>query len=105
MAATREQNSGYSEPSDDAAPLWGALVHGNGLDLRGVNYAVLALGNTTYDHFCKCGRGFDAALDRLAATRFFPGVDCDVDYGASAKDWMDGVLAHLVKYERSAISA
>jgi uncharacterized iron-regulated membrane protein/flavodoxin len=96
---------GDGEPPDDAAPFWQCVVHGHGLNLRGLKFSVLALGNTTYDHFCKCGRDFDAVLERLGAMRFFPRVDCDVDYGAPAKDWMDGVLAHLVKYERSAISA
>ena len=58
---------GDGEPPDDAAPFWEAVVHGNGLDLRGVRFSVLALGNTTYDHFCKCGRDFDAALERHGA--------------------------------------
>ena len=63
---------------------WEAVVHGNGLDLSGVKYSVLALGNTTYDHFCKCGREFDAALERHGAMRIYPRVDCDVDYDAPA---------------------
>ena len=86
---------GDGEPPDDAAPFWQAVVHGNDLDLSGVKYSVLALGNTTYDHFCKCGRDLDAALERHGATRFYPRVDCDVDYDVSAKRWVDGVLATL----------
>ena len=70
---------GDGEPPDDAAPFWEAVVQGNGLDLSGVKFSVLALGNTTYDHFCKCGRDFDAALERHGGTRIYPRVDCDVD--------------------------
>ena len=96
---------GDGEPPDDALPFWEAVVHGNGLDLSGVKYSVLALGNTTYDHFCKCGREFDAALERHGASRIYPRVDCDVDYDAPAQHWLDGVLAHLEKNERTALSA
>jgi len=96
---------GDGEPPDDAATFWEAVVQGNSLDLRGVKFSVLALGNTTYDHFCKCGRDFDAALERQGGIRIHPRVDCDVDYDAPAKHWLDGVLAHLEKSERTAHSA
>jgi sulfite reductase (NADPH) flavoprotein alpha-component len=96
---------GDGEPPDDVAPFWEAVVYGNGLDLSGVKFSVLALGNTTYDHFCKCGRDFDAALERHGGIRIHPRVDCDVDYDAPAKHWLDGVLAHLVDDERGVLSA
>ena len=96
---------GDGEPPDDAAPFWQCVVHGHGLNLRGVKFSVLALGNTTYDHFCKCGRDFDAALERHGAIRIYPRVDCDVDYAAPAKHWLNGVLAHLTQDERTALSA
>ena len=96
---------GDGEPPDDAAPFWQAVVRGNDLDLRGVKYSVLALGNTTYDHFCKCGRDFDAALERHGGMRIYPRVDCDVDYDIPAKHWLDGVLSHLAFEQRRALSA
>jgi sulfite reductase alpha subunit-like flavoprotein len=86
---------GDGEPPDAAAAFWQAIVHGHGLDLRGLKFSVLALGNTTYDHFCKCGRDFDAALERHGALRIYPRVDCDVDYETPARHWFDGVLASL----------
>jgi uncharacterized iron-regulated membrane protein/flavodoxin len=86
---------GDGEPPDDAAPFCQAIIHGNGLDLTSVKYSVLALGNTTYDHFCKCGRDLDAALERHGAVRIYPRVDCDVDYDGPARYWMEGVLATL----------
>jgi uncharacterized iron-regulated membrane protein/flavodoxin len=96
---------GDGEPPDDVTPFWEAVVQGNGLDLSGVKFSVLALGNTTYDHFCKCGREFDAALERHGGIRIHPRVDCDVDYDAPAKHWLDGILAHLERDERTALSA
>jgi uncharacterized iron-regulated membrane protein/flavodoxin len=96
---------GDGEPPEDAVPFWKAVVHGNGLDLRGVRYSVLALGNTTFDHFCKCGREFDAALERHGATRIYPRVDCDVDYEVAAKHWLDGVRVHLTLQEHRSLPA
>jgi uncharacterized iron-regulated membrane protein/flavodoxin len=96
---------GDGEPPDGVIPFWQALVHGNGLNLSGVRFSVLALGNTTFDHFCKCGREFDDALERHGATRIYPRVDCDVDYDAPAKHWLQGVLAQLTDNERRTLSA
>ena len=66
---------------------------------------MLALGNTTFDQFCRCGRDFDAALERHGAIRIYPRVDCDVDYDLPAKRWLDGVRAHLLVENRNALSA
>lgn len=70
-------------------------MHRDDLNLRGMKFSVLALGNSTYEHFCKCGRDLDAALERHGATRFYPRADCDVDYDVPAKCWTEGVLASL----------
>jgi flavodoxin len=91
---------GDGEPPDDAVPFWKSVVHGNRLDLRDLNYSVLALGNTTFDQFCKCGRDFDIALERHGANRIYPRVDCDIDYETPARHWLDGVLAHLAQDSR-----
>jgi uncharacterized iron-regulated membrane protein/flavodoxin len=96
---------GDGEPPDDAAPFWKAVVLGNGFDLRGIKFSVLALGNTTYDQFCKCGRDLDAALERHGGIRFYPRVDCDAEYDVPAKHWFDGVTATLRQEERAALTA
>ena len=95
---------GNGEPPDDAAPFWEGLVQRDGLNLRGMKFSVLALGNSTYDHFCKCGRDLDGALERHGATRLYPRVDCDVDYDVPAKRWTEGVLASLQR-DHSACAA
>jgi sulfite reductase (NADPH) flavoprotein alpha-component len=95
---------GDGEPPDGAATFWQGVVHGHGLDLRGLKFSVLALGNTTYDHFCKCGRDLDAALERHGALRIYPRVDCDVDYEVSAKLWFNGVLSSLRDQDGAALS-
>lgn len=93
---------GNGEPPDDIIPFWQAVVHGNVLDLRGLKFSVLALA-TTYDYFFQCGREFDLALERHGATRFYPRVDCDVDYEVPAKRWIDGVLTALQRPQTASV--
>jgi sulfite reductase (NADPH) flavoprotein alpha-component len=96
---------GEGGPPQDTEAFWEAVVRGNCLDLRGLKFSVLALGNSTFDQFCQCGRDFDTALERQGATRLYPRVDCDVYYEAPAQEWMDGVLMCLEETSISAIAA
>jgi sulfite reductase (NADPH) flavoprotein alpha-component len=66
-----------------------------GLSLAHLRYAVLALGDTNYEHFCKCGKDFDQQLGLLGAKRLFERADCDVDFEKPAQSWLDGVLSVL----------
>jgi sulfite reductase (NADPH) flavoprotein alpha-component len=88
---------GNGEPPPDAIRFWEDIVRDQSLDLRGLKFSVLALGNSTYDHFCKCGKDFDEALERLGATRLFPRVDSDMDFTAPVDLWIDGVLGALTQ--------
>lgn len=56
-----------------------------------LKYSVLALGDTSYPLFCKAGEDVDVFLDRLQATRILNIAMCDVDYEATADEWMDAI--------------
>jgi sulfite reductase (NADPH) flavoprotein alpha-component len=66
-----------------------------GFSLGHLQYAVLALGDTNYEHFCKCGKDFDQQLGLLGAKCLFERADCDVDFEKAAQSWLDGVLSVL----------
>jgi sulfite reductase (NADPH) flavoprotein alpha-component len=86
---------GEGDPPDTAAPMWEALVREGRVRLPGTPFAVLALGDRSYDRFCQCGVDFDEALARLGGERLAPRVDCDVTYDADCAAWIETVLAAL----------
>ena len=66
--------------------------------LRGMNYSVLALGDTAFDLFCEAGIQWDEILEKKGAYRVYPRMDCDVDYSDDAEYWTDGVLNELIPF-------
>ena len=86
---------GEGEPPDRARPLY-ELLHGRKAPKLGhLKYAVLALGDSSYEMFCETGRRFDAQLEALGAQRMQPRVECDVDFQATADAWIAEVVAQL----------
>ena len=79
---------GDGEPPDNAASLHSALHNGEFPPLTSLSYSVLALGDSNYPAFCKCGRDFDQRLESLGAKRLAPMVECDVDYDAPFAAWI-----------------
>ncbi len=73
---------GDGEPPDNAAELHAALHAADAPLLSSVHFAVLALGDSSYPDFCKCGHDFDQRLAALGAQRLAPIIECDVDYDA-----------------------
>ena len=87
---------GDGEPPTNAKILHAELMQPPpGFSLSHLQYAVLALGDTNYEHFCKCGKDFDQQLGLLGAQRLFERADCDVDFERPAQSWLDGVFSVL----------
>jgi sulfite reductase (NADPH) flavoprotein alpha-component len=86
---------GDGEPPDTATDLHTWLHSDAAPRLEGVSYSVLALGDTSYPDFCKCGIEFDTRLADLGAKRIYSRVDVDVDPDEPYAQWSSGVLALL----------
>ncbi|MAF21960.1 MAG: sulfite reductase subunit alpha [Roseibacillus sp.] len=86
---------GDGEPPDNAADLYEFILGDEAPTMEGVKFSVLALGDTEYPDFCKCGIDFDNRLESLGAQRFYQRVDCDVDYDEAFASWRKGVVESL----------
>jgi sulfite reductase (NADPH) flavoprotein alpha-component len=62
---------------------------------QNLSYAVLALGDSTYEHFCKFGIDLDNKLASLAGTRICDRADCDVDLDVSFAQWKTTLFGRL----------
>ncbi len=86
---------GEGDPPDRAAPFYEALMGDGAPKLSKLRFAVLALGDTAYESFCKTGKDFDSRLEVLGGERFYPRTDCDVDYEEPYQKWIEGALHKL----------
>ena len=86
---------GDGEPPDSATDLHSWLMSDAAPKLEGVSYSVLALGDSSYPDFCKCGIEFDTRLSALGATSLFGRIDVDVDPDAPYAEWSSAVIAKL----------
>jgi sulfite reductase (NADPH) flavoprotein alpha-component len=86
---------GEGDPPDNAVQFWEQLKAENDLKLAGLNYSVLALGDTNYQHFCGFGKTLDSRLEALGAKRILDRVDCNVDFEAGAARWQTGIFEAL----------
>ncbi|MFX4228326.1 MAG: flavodoxin domain-containing protein [Porticoccaceae bacterium] len=83
---------GEGDPPDNALGLHEYLHGRKAPKLGHLSYAVLALGDSSYEHFCQTGLDFDERLAALGAERILERIDCDVDYEEAADQWIGQLL-------------
>ncbi len=83
---------GEGEMPDNAQLFWEALSASTAPRLETLEFAVLALGDTSYEYFCQAGKLIDTRLEQLGAKRIAKRLDCDVDFEEPAKQWLDATI-------------
>ena len=78
---------GEGEAPESARPFYEQLCLEHFPCCENLSYAVLALGDSSYEHFCKFGIDLDNKLASLAGTRICERIDCDVDLDESFARW------------------
>ncbi|WP_107924130.1 assimilatory sulfite reductase (NADPH) flavoprotein subunit [Lysinibacillus parviboronicapiens] len=88
---------GEGEPPDQAIQFYDFLYSKRAPKLQHLHYSVLALGDSSYEYFCKTGKDFDEQFEKLGATRIAPRTDCDLDYDEPAAQWFTAVQEALLR--------
>jgi sulfite reductase (NADPH) flavoprotein alpha-component len=96
---------GEGEAPDVAQPFFQQLCVEHFPLLGNLSFAVLALGDSHYEHFCQFGKQLDAKLDGLGGTRILPRVDCDVAVDAPFARWKSEVSNRLRELASSTVPA
>ncbi len=83
---------GEGQMPDNAQMLWETAISEDAPHFENTHYAILALGDTSYDLFCQAGIDWDQRLEALGATRIYQRIDCDVDFEDPAERWISSVI-------------
>jgi len=83
---------GDGEPPETATSFYKAFMS-ESLTLPKLRFSVCALGDTSYEQFCKMGKDFDAKLESFGGQRIHPRVDCDLQYEKPHRAWLEGALS------------
>ncbi|MBD2822712.1 NADPH-dependent assimilatory sulfite reductase flavoprotein subunit [Xenorhabdus sp. 42] len=83
---------GEGEPAEEAVALYKYLHSKKAPSMKETAYAVFALGDSSYEHFCQAGKDFDSRLNELGAQRLLDRVDVDVEYQAQANQWRQQIV-------------
>lgn len=86
---------GEGEAPDAVQPFFQQLCVEHFPLLGDLSFAVLALGDSHYEHFCQFGKELDAKLEALGGTRLIPRVDSGVEVDAPFAQWKNAILARL----------
>ncbi|SRR5690606_5664989 len=85
---------GDGEPPSDATDFYYDLESAQ-LDLTGLRYAVLGLGDRDYSDFNGFARNLDERLAALGARRVVDRAEADLDFDDTYAAWADGVFAAI----------
>ncbi|WP_427838496.1 assimilatory sulfite reductase (NADPH) flavoprotein subunit [Actinobacillus pleuropneumoniae] len=70
-----------------------------------LQFAVLGLGDSSYPNFCQAGKDFDQRFYDLGATRLFERVDADLDFQATADQWINEIVEIIKAKNNEGVAA
>ncbi len=96
---------GEGDPPEPAVDFYEFLQGRKAPRLEGVKFAVLGLGDSSYEHFCQTAKDIDHRLEELGAERIHARAECDVDFERTAVPWLDAALTAFARESRAGAGA
>ena len=84
---------GEGEQPVNAQDLYDSVLDSEDGCMQGVNFAVLALGDTAFEFFCESGKEWDSIIEQKGGSRINERIDCDTDYDDYAEEWIEATLS------------
>lgn len=85
---------GEGEPPEPALAFF-ELLRQSDVSLKGVKYAVLGLGDSSYPDYNKAARNLDFYMEKLGAERICERGELDVDFASHYPQWISNTLSAL----------
>ena len=86
---------GDGDPPRNAVEMYYHL-HDEKPNLSNVQYAVLALGDSSFPHFAQCGKDFDNIFEELGAERIIDRIECDCEYELELNEFQNKICHYLL---------
>ena len=86
---------GEGEQPVNAQDLYDNVTETEDGSMDGVNFAVLALGDTAFEFFCESGKEWDTILEEKGGKRVNERIDCDTDYDDYADEWLEDTMGKM----------
>lgn len=83
---------GEGDPPLSAQELYDKLESGKGLTLENIPFAVIALGDSSYDEFCKTGYDFHGFLKKLGGRPLRDVVALDTDFSKKLPELLPSIV-------------
>ncbi len=84
---------GNGEAPDEALGFYKYITSDRAPKLENLEFAVLGLGDSSYDDYCQTGKDVDSALENLGAKRFHYRVDVDLDFEDDVIKWKKDIIS------------
>jgi sulfite reductase (NADPH) flavoprotein alpha-component len=88
---------GEGDPPVAAEKMLSYLASHKATKMHGARFSLLALGDSSYRHFCKTGHDFSHYLKKLGAEFVYELKECDIDFEEDAKSWIEGAVGTFSK--------
>ena len=82
---------GDGGPPDNGADFWDRLNSPDVPALQGLRYAVLGIGDRSYDNFCGHAKSLDARLTELGASRLIDRAECEAYDDEPMAQWAERI--------------